>query len=282
VVKYPHSTPYLLVAGSISVVEIATPLTTRVLPTMKLDGILEELMTKPVDDWFCLVCDEQRVYGYLTLDDNAFTSPIEGWRTAGESATPITADIMVAASTSLLDFPALFLKNYFFFILTGNEITHVVSFQDMDKLPMKLCLFSLVMELESKLLELLSIDSASLERYLGYLSPDRLRKAQDLCKMKYKGETLERLLLCTTFIDKKQILRQVPEFAGKLPFRSNNEIDRAFKRIENVRNQIAHGDSVITVLSTPEEFSEYVNELKGIIVALSEMEKEKRPESDGE
>ena len=79
----------------------------------------------------------------------------------------MTADQMVAASTSLLDLPALFLRTYFFFVLTGNEITHVVSFQDMDRLPMKLCLFSLVMELESKLLESLSMDSENLERYLG-------------------------------------------------------------------------------------------------------------------
>lgn len=278
--KYPHSTPYLLVAGSISVVEIATPLTIRVSPRTNLAAVLEELTMSPQNDWFCLVRDELRLYGYLAMDDDAFQAPLEG--TAGERATPITADLMVAASTSLLDLPALFLKNYFFFILTGNEITHVVSFQDMDRLPMKLCLFSLVMELESKLLELLSTDRASLERYLSCLSSDRLKKAQDLCKMKYKDGTPERLLLCTTFIDKKQILRQVPELASRLPFRSNNEIDRVFKRIENVRNQIAHGDSVIAVLSTPEEFNDYVNELQGIIVALSEMEKERRAESGGE
>lgn len=75
-------------------------------------------------------------------------------------------------------------------------------------------------------------------------------EAQDLGKIKYKDETPEKLLLCTTFIDKKRIIRQVPKLASRLPFRSNNEDDRAFKRIENVRNQIAHGDSVISVLST--------------------------------
>ena len=56
------------------------------------------------------------------------------------------------------------------------------------------------------------------------------QEAQDLCKIKYKDETPEKLLLCTTFIDKKQIIRQVPKLASRLPFRSNNEVDRAFKR----------------------------------------------------
>ena len=70
--KYPHSTPYLLVAGSISVVEIATPLTMRVSPTTKLVAVHEELMMSPQNDWVCLVRDEQRLFGYLVTDDDAF------------------------------------------------------------------------------------------------------------------------------------------------------------------------------------------------------------------
>ena len=45
---------------------------------------------------------------------------------------------------------------------------------------------------------------------------------------------------------------------------------------------IAHGDSVISVLSTPEEFDDFVNELRGITVAISQLERERQAESGGE
>jgi len=272
--KYSRSTPYLLLARSIGVTEIADPPTLRVSPETSLGAVLEELSTCGESDPWCLVRDEQRVYGWLVQEDDVFfQGSLDS--AAGEEATPIIPEVMLSASTSLLELPALFLKHYCYFVLTGNEITHLVSFQDMDRLPMRLCLFSLVMQLESKLLELLSIDWSSLERYLACLPPARLKKAQDLCREKYKHETPPRLLLCTTFVDKKQLLRHVPGIMSKLPFHSKNEIDQAFKRIETVRNQIAHGDSVMLVLSSPEKFSDFIDELQGIIAALSAIVEEK-------
>lgn len=263
--KYPHLTPYSLVAGSIGVVEIAAPLTTRFSPNTHLATVYEELGGPPFYDFFCLVCDEQRLYGYLAGDDDLLSTSVS---TAGEAAHPITADLLVSASTPLLDLPELFLKHYFFFILSGHEVTHVVSFQDMDSLPMKLCLFSLFLELESKLLALFSVDTARLQRYLSALSPNRLKKAQDLCEMKYTNQIPENILLCTTFIDKKEMILRAPELASKLHFPNKDELGRTFKRIENVRNQIAHGDSVISVLPTPQHFNDFVNELRAIISSI--------------
>ena len=120
------------------------------------------------------------------------------------------------------------------------------------------------MELEAKIIDLLMAESEYLKERLNYLSEARLNKARDLCGQKYKEETSKRLLLCTTFIDKKQILRRCPELFNKLPFESKQKIDHFFKRVEKIRNQIAHSDSILTILETPKVFNKFLIDLQNI------------------
>ncbi|MGA9756588.1 MAG: hypothetical protein WBV23_15745, partial [Desulfobaccales bacterium] len=148
-------------------------------------------------------------------------------------------------------------------------ITHVMTYADLDKLPMKLCLFSLFLELESQIIDLLLSNYSLIEQYFKYLPPLRLEKAKKLCKDKYKDSTPTRLLLCTTFVDKKEILKRDPMLQTKLPFESKHKGDLFFKLIENVRNQIAHSDSILQYLKTPSEFNQFINELQSLTASIT-------------
>ena len=141
-----------------------------------------------------LVRDGDKLFGriYTDMDDYA---------KAEDVAKPITPSEMVAASTSILDLIPLFEKHNIFFVLDRNELTHWVAFAHLDKLPVKLCLFSLFLELELEMIRALTNGSVVIGSHLGYLSQARLEKAKELCKIKYKKETQYNLLLCTTFID---------------------------------------------------------------------------------
>ncbi len=76
-------------------------------------------------------------------------------------------------------------------------------------------------------------------------------------------------LLCTNFIDKKTIILRSPDSLGKLPFQSRREAERFFNQTENLRNQIAHSDTILGVLSTPDEFDGFVTELRRVAEAVS-------------
>jgi hypothetical protein len=111
---------------------------------------------------------------------------------------------------------------------TSNSINHIVTFQDLDKLPVKLCLFSLFMQLEHEILRLLEY-SGFVEKYLSLLSQKRYNKALELCRMKYGDkENLYSILQCTNFTDKKTIIRKSPNIFRQLPFRSKTELDSFF------------------------------------------------------
>lgn len=254
-------THYELVANAFCVIDIAQPIKLLVPPDELLENVYEKFSELNItEDWCYIVRDHNHIYGYLTFDDEAFTFPITG--TAKAKASPISPDMLAPSSLPLIELVPLFEKHYFFFVLSRNDITHVVSFQDLDKIPMKLSLFALFLELESKIINLISQNYNSIKNYLEYLSPQRIDKALNICKIKYKDVTPFRLLLCTTFIDKKEIVIRDPIFQKKFPFNSRREGNRFFKLIESVRNQIAHSDSILKYLDTPIIFKNFIAELQ--------------------
>jgi hypothetical protein len=261
---------YEVIANSFSIVEISDPIKVIANPNESLETVYEkfteEEIQNPAENPIILVRDDNRIYGYLDFFDD-FDSPKE--MLAGEEATPINPDQLVPSAMSLLDLPSLFEKHYFFFVLTQNNISHFVSFQYLDKLPMKLCLFSLFMELEAKMLDLFMLKPEYIETLLHFLSNSRLQKAKALCKRKYKKESPKRLLHCTTFTDKKRMLIQSCEIS-KLPF-EKHETDNLFERIEEVRNRIAHSDSIIEFLKTPEVFNKFLSDLRKINNAMDQL-----------
>jgi hypothetical protein len=176
----------------------------------------------------------------------------------------ISPDMIVQASMTIVDLITLFENKPFFFVLEGNAITHVVNFYDLDKLPVKLCIFSFIMELEAKLIDII-LESSAIERLQEILPEKKLELAKALCNEKKKEITNRNLLLCTTFIDKKTIVRRDDEAFRRLKFTSKNELDSFFKHIEDIRNSIAHSDSILKVLRKPSDFISFISKMYEII-----------------
>jgi len=274
------SSHYETVATAFQVADIADPLHTSAPPDWTVEDVLTAILEGQIEEpanWFCLIRDDEKIYGYIALDfateedvehrDEVAQAP------AVDHCTLITPDQIVPGSMPLLDLIPLFQQHFFFFALTRNEVTHVVSFLDLDKLPVKLCLFSLVMALEAELINLFSSKLDAIENYLRLLPEGRFQKARDLGQTKYKNGrvTSEQILLCTTFIDKATILVRSPELVNALPFESKRHTEHFFNRAQDLRNQIAHSDSILKVLRTPEEFDGFVSELKKITEAISKL-----------
>jgi len=160
---------YEIVANSFRVVEISRPIEVIANPNDSLESVGESVMeSDPVLNDIILVKDNTRIYGYLDYFDEVDVSLEEK---AGEIAHPIAPDQIVPGSMPLIELLPLFEKHYFFFVLTRNDISHIVSFRDIDELPMKLCLFTLIMELEAKMLDLFMRKSEKdIEAILHYLS----------------------------------------------------------------------------------------------------------------
>jgi hypothetical protein len=276
------------VAAAFRVEAIADRLVTSVSPDWTiLDAIIEIGVDAAdyeyPDNEFCLVRNETQILGYVALGfavdgpDEKFDGPANGL--VGEHCWPISPDQIVSCDLPLIDLLPLFAKHYFFFVLTGNDLSHTVSFIDIDKLPVKLCLFTLIIGLEATLLRVFSQNPNRAEKYLKLLPKGRLQQATEHAKQKatrtvHRGKIIgddpssEQILLATNFIDKFTILLRSPSLAAKLPFSSKREAESFFNRLQELRNAIAHSDSICAILTSPDELSDFLTKLRELMTTV--------------
>jgi len=267
--EYKPNIVYELMANALTVVSVAHPIKITFHPDDDLLSAWEEFMNYDIaEDWCALILDNQHIYGYLTFDDPIWelSSDEEMKGCVRDKLHPIGPELIVPATLPLLDLVPLFQESWFFFVLAANEITHVVSFNDMDGLPLQFSLFSLLMELESQIIHLLGRNTGDLRDYLNLLSTSRIEKATSLCKLKYEDKiTPVHLLLCTTFIDKKEMIVKSSLMEDQTLFSSSKKLSNFFIKTEKIRNQIAHSDSVLKHLRLPKDMVHFIDTLKYLI-----------------
>ncbi len=269
------SVHYETIATAFQAIDIADPLRTSAPPQWSVADVHSAIMEDAADgeNWFALIRDEQKILGYLALDDMVDTPDGPSTGQAGRYCNPITPDQIVAGNLPLLDLIPLFEQHFFFFVLTGNDLTHVVSFLDLDHLPVKLCLFALITGLEAECIRLFTAWPPGIQVQLDRLSPNRYRKALDLCRERFGKEDIrpEQALLATQFIDKATILLREPAMLAALPFEGKREGERFFNQLQGLRNRIAHSDSILAELPTPREFNRLLKRLREVTNTVTQL-----------
>ncbi|MFV1975256.1 MAG: bifunctional (p)ppGpp synthetase/guanosine-3',5'-bis(diphosphate) 3'-pyrophosphohydrolase, partial [Candidatus Scalindua sp.] len=78
------------------------------------------------------------------------------------------------------------------------------------------------------------------------LSPERLKKAEDLQNERKRRDQHVTLLDCLQLGDKAKILMKDPEMREDMGFESKRTADKALKDFESLRNNLAHAQDIIT------------------------------------
>jgi hypothetical protein len=259
------------IATAFRVEDIAQPLVTSAPPQWTIEdalaAITEDSAEHP-ENFFCLVRNESKILGYIAADyffderAEKYDGPRGGL--AGQHCLKINPDQIVAAELPLIDLLSIFNQHFFFFVLKGNDLAYTVSFLDLEALPVKLCLFTLIIGLEEELLRVFTRESNQIEDFLRLLPDERRKKAEELTKQKIKKDVVSarQVLLSTNFVDKFTILVRSPELSRQLPFSSKSQAERYVYRLQELRNQIAHSDSILAILRTPDEFASFLTQLR--------------------
>ncbi|NVM02575.1 MAG: hypothetical protein HWN67_09585 [Candidatus Helarchaeota archaeon] len=145
---------YDIIARSFKVKDIASPILWSITPDKTRTEIWDEIIPD-LDikfDWFlepCIVRDDKKIYGYLFGDSEIFQVEEEGC--VGDNLELFTPDILVPSSMPIIDLFPIFEKENYLFVLTKNDITHFISFSNLNRLPVQMCIFSLIMKFESEI-----------------------------------------------------------------------------------------------------------------------------------
>ena len=227
----------------ITVGDICSPF----IATIDADRPTEEVS----EEWVIDLCDERN----LDPDDQIALvergGKIQGWigfdmfidgSTVFDCMEQVTPDMILTADTPLVEAVASFCASSrpFFLALKGNRFIGWLSYSDLHKPPLRLCLFAMLINIERLLLDVALL---SPRESVGFLSKGRLNKAKEIYihrKYKYnqQGEEFSPLLLeCTTIADKLTMIKRLTK--AKQPISALGE--RKFcSDIERLRNEIAH------------------------------------------
>lgn len=196
--------------------------------------LCDEKALDPMEQ-IALVKSNQKIVGWIGYED------LDLSKTLYECMEPIRGDILISSDTPLLDAIHIVCKNnnYLYLILKQNQFIGWLTYGHFHKLPFRMCLFALLIDLERMLLELTKSNPTL---FLRNLNDNRLDKAKKIYKNrgfslnKESKEFDSKLIECTEFCDKFIMLRKNPIIVQKCP----NIINKFRNTAEDIRNYVAH------------------------------------------
>ena len=131
------------------------------------------------------------------------------------------------------------------FITAFDRVSGIISLGDLEKIPVRMWLFSLVSLIEMQMLRIIrnKFPGNSWKKFIS--SEERLSDAEEIFKeLRNKNKAIE-LVDCLQFCDKRDIILENPDILKQLKY-SKNKFDELLKDLEDLRNNLAHAQSIIT------------------------------------
>jgi hypothetical protein len=266
-------------------------------PETPAHEVYEELIFTPYET-ILLVQNEEKTFGYLAIDDPDDLTP-ESQGTAGDIAVPIPSRMLIPNDVGIIELLKRFEDRPFYFVESGNKITHCVSRDTLESYSIRATLFSLSLEFEDRIVTILQrYGDEKLAEAFRKLTSVRLDKINQLyCTVqnyKFKQKTnnqsffqftqgnyeqiscpkYSELVRYTNFYDKKRLVRSFPGLVASLPFDSLQEYNRFFDWLLDLRNIIAHGDLLYSLLTSAEDSRKNIMDLIVCIEITREIIKE--------
>ncbi|MEA3302663.1 MAG: HD domain-containing protein [Pseudomonadota bacterium] len=177
------------------------------------------------------------VTGYVRIDDLSSAA-------CGQRARSFSYDQMVYDDTSLMDVILILTRHDYCFLTLLDEVVGVITRADMEKPIVRMWLFGMITIIEMEFAALIRKEWPN-ESWRDLCPAGRLRKAEALCEERQRISQQSDLLDCLQLGDKARVLFNDTEILKKIGFNSRSEADRAIKNVESLRNNLAHGQSIV-------------------------------------
>jgi hypothetical protein len=178
------------------------------------------------------------VIGYVLRDDLREGSCKEYFRSFSPSD-------LVSDSTPLLQTLFIFKNTERLFIIEGNRITKVVTLADLQKPPIRMLLFGIISLVEMHLYQIIR-DYFKKDSWKMHLSEKRIQQSEELfLQRKARNEGIE-LSDCLQLCDKRDIVLGEQPLRELLVIESKSKGKDFFKKLEILRNNLAHSQDLNT------------------------------------
>jgi hypothetical protein len=154
-----------------------------------------------------------------------------------ENMRPLSDENLIGADASILTFVRDADRQPCRLIVSGREISGLVSLSDLQRLPVRATLFAMVTHLEMTMADSIRREFQGSEDWICRLSPNRQAKVRDKVAEAKVQDVFVEMLLLTEFGDKVTIIKKRPDFCwGKGAFESE------LNQVQSLRNNLAHAN----------------------------------------
>jgi len=179
-----------------------------------------------------------RVVGYLHPED------LQGASLARQMR-PIKSQQVLEMDCSLSDVIKVLTRFANCFVALSGSVVAVISRGDIDKPIVRMWLFGMITVLEMSVMDHIKARWPA-DNWTTLLSEQRLAKARLLFEERLRRNQGCQLLDCLQFSDKAQIAIEDPQLLADLEFPSKRAAKQNIKSLESLRNNLAHGQSIVT------------------------------------
>jgi hypothetical protein len=183
---------------------------------------------------------EGNLIGYVRREDL-------GAATLAEVVRPLDSTVLVADTEPLLGVFEWLRQRRWLLVGTRGHAWGIVTRGDAQKAPVRMWLFGLVTLAEMHLLRLVrECYPSDTWREQHLLSPGRQKEAERLFEKRRHGNEETDLTDCLQLCDKVTILKKYESVFAHMGFPSKAGADAFFRRVEQLRNLLAHSRDIVT------------------------------------
>jgi hypothetical protein len=163
----------------------------------------------------------------------------------GEFLQPFPEADVLPDTTPLLDVLRALHRSPQVFVECLGSVCGTITRNDLQKPPVRMWLFGIVTLIEMRFLDLVDRD-CSADEWMAHVSEGRLTKARDLLADRKRRGQSPRLIDCLQFSDKGQLVARIERLRCQTVFHSRRQAEAAVKRLEQLRNNLAHAQDIVT------------------------------------
>ncbi|HLP89611.1 MAG TPA: hypothetical protein VK184_13595 [Nostocaceae cyanobacterium] len=177
---------------------------------------------------------------------------------------------LIANSTPLMKLLPILQHTPRLFVLDCNQVSGIITYGDLQKAPVRMLLFGLITLLEMNLLRLVRLYYPQ-DAWQKGLKSDRIEAARKLWRESRERNEATDLLDYIQFCDKRDLVLNHPELFQLLGLKSKRFGERFLKMAEQLRNRLAHSQSLVSGSSWTELIS-LARDLEQLLVRCEEIE----------
>jgi hypothetical protein len=178
---------------------------------------------------------DDRIVGLLEITRYRHSATVD--RSVGEAMRPLSEENLIGADASILAFVRDADLRKCRLVVSGSQISGLVTLSDLQRLPVRAALFGLVTYLEILMAEVIRQEFKGSGEWLRYLSDGRRRDLRNELEKAEAQDGVVDALLFTQFCDKKSILSKSRNLKT-----SKRKFDDELGRIQSLRDHLAHAN----------------------------------------